>query len=147
MNPDSSSGIYVVGEARAHARRVEINRSNVAREKLSKKAATENRNSTATDNRVKAFQQLRQTVMGNESDSVSIALNKHKTATGFLLALQHLGLKPSTLDDAKESTVINFILLIHPDSFSGNANPIIFEPMENYDVTEDLDSDIEIEEI
>ena len=56
MNPDSSSGIYVVGEDRAHARKVEDNRKKAAQEKLAKKAATEKRNSTARDNRAKAFQ-------------------------------------------------------------------------------------------
>ena len=40
MNPDSSSGIYVVGEARDHARVVEENRKKAAQEKLAKKAAT-----------------------------------------------------------------------------------------------------------
>ena len=44
MNPDSSSGIYVVGEARAHARLVDDNRKKATRDKLVKKAATEQRN-------------------------------------------------------------------------------------------------------
>ena len=56
MNPDSSSGIYVVGDARAHSRVVGGNRKKAAQEKLAKKAAIEKRNSTARDNREKAFQ-------------------------------------------------------------------------------------------
>ena len=121
MNPNSSSGIYVAWEVRAHARRVEINRRNVAREKLSKKAATKKRNSAARENREKAFQRLRQTVMDNKSDSSTTALNKHKPATDFTLALQHLGTKPSMLANSKKSTVINAILRLHPYFFSGNA--------------------------
>ena len=55
MNPDSSSGIYVVGDARAHSRVVGGNRKKAAQKKLAKKAAIEKRNSTARDNRTKAF--------------------------------------------------------------------------------------------
>ena len=50
MNPDSSSGIYVSGEARAHARMVNNNREKAAREKQAKKAATKQRNLTNRDN-------------------------------------------------------------------------------------------------
>ena len=147
MNPDSSSGIYVAGEARAHARLVEINRSNAAREKLNKRAATEKRNSTSRENREEAFQRVRKTVTDNESDSLATALDKHKPATDIKLALQHLGTKPSTLADGKKATVINAIVQLHPDSFSSNPIPTIFEPTETYDEIEDLDSDIEVQEI
>ena len=74
MNPDSKSGIYVVGEARAHARIVDKSRKKATRNKLAKKAATEQRNLAARDNRQKACQWLCETVAANELDSLAISL-------------------------------------------------------------------------
>ena len=41
MNPDSSSGIYCCGEARAQARIVNNNKKKAAEEKLTRRAAIE----------------------------------------------------------------------------------------------------------
>ena len=143
MNPDSTSGIFVSGEARAHTRIVDKNRKKAAREKQVKKAAAEQRNLTNRDNREKAFRRLRETVAKNESDSLQAALTKHKPATDFGLALQHLGTKPSSLPNGKKATIIDAIVRLH----SSNDDPSTFEPIGNYDKDKEINSDIELEEI
>ena len=144
MNPDSSSGIYLSGEARAHARIVNKDRKKAAREKQVKKAAAEQRNLTNRDNREKAFRRLRETVAKNESDSLQAALTKHKPATDFGLALQHLGTKPSSLPNGKKATIIDAIVRLHSERFSSNDDPPIFESLPSYDEEDEVDSDIEV---
>ena len=143
MNPDSSSGIYVCAEARAHSRIVENNRKKAAEDKLRKKAASEKRNSTARDNRANAFKRICETVAKNHALPLEQALAKYKPASDFALALAHLGTKPSSLVNGKKATVIAALPHNHPNCFSADAPPIS-EQMSSYDASDDNYSDIEL---
>ena len=122
MNPNSSSGIYVAGEARAHARLVETNKKIYAQQKAATKVATQARNSTNRRNRAEAFQRIRKTVLEQNQEDLSKALDEHKPASDFALALQHLGTKPKLLPDGKKATIISAITRLYSSAFSANAS-------------------------
>ena len=148
MNPDSSSRIYVAGEARAHSRLVENNKSKHVQVQEAKKVATEERHSTLRHNLVGAFERIRQTVLKNNEHDLAKALKIDNPASDFSLALQHLGTKSSLLPDGGKATIIEALVRLHSSVFSGDASPPTFETMDNYDEIDDGDmTDYQVEEV
>ena len=140
MNPDSTSGIYVAGEARAHARLVEENKRKHAQEEAAKKIRAAARNTALRNNRTAAFLRVHQTVKDNSGSlGLSDALTKHKPASDFALALQHLGTKPSSLPDGKKATVIDALVRLHCSAFDADSDPTSLGSMLSYGEEEEVD--------
>ena len=99
MNPDTTSGLFVTSEIRAHARRVDVLKNLDKQEAKERAVRTAAKNAVLSTKKKEAFGRIINSIVKEADNDMVKALTSHVPKTDIKLAFQHAGGQPKDCKD------------------------------------------------